>query len=160
MSCNALDIEIEMDLELFGLTDANAAVWASNAKPNFFDGTKLKYSYELGYGDQRIFMNDDESKMIAEVTFALAGENRQRSSEGIVFDKNMQKIVLLISKSILNFYASLYFQKRLPRKSILVIWRFILQILEYRLFTNVNTVRQLLPPLKPLTFRQTVVNFE
>lgn len=141
-----------MDLELFGLTDAHAAVWASNAKPNFFDGTKLKYSYELGHGDQRIFMNDDESKMIAEVTFALAGENRQRSSEGIVFDKNVQKIVL-ISKSILNFYASLYFQKRLPRKSILGIWQFILQILEYRLFTNVNTVRQLLSPLKPFTFR-------
>ena len=97
MNCNALDIEIEMDLELFGLTDANAAVWASNAQPNFFDGTKLKYSYELGYGDQRIFMNEDESKMIAEVTFALAGENRQRSSEGIVFEKkNKQKNVLVI----------------------------------------------------------------
>ena len=73
-----------MDLELFGLTDANTAVWASNAQPNF-DGSKLRYSQDLGFEDQRLFMNEDETKMIAEVSFALAGENRQRSSEGVIF---------------------------------------------------------------------------
>ena len=72
-----------MNLELFGLIDANAAVWASNAQPNV-DGSKLKYSKELGSEDQRISMNNDESKMIVEVSFALAGENRQRSSGGVL----------------------------------------------------------------------------
>ena len=99
MDCNALSIDIAMDLELFGLTDADAAVWASNAQPNF-DGSKLRYSQDLGFGDQRIFMNEDESKMIAEVSFALTGENRQRSSEGV-------KLLILIHKifflSIRNF---------------------------------------------------------
>ena len=75
-------MEIIMEHELFGLTDADAAVWASNAQPNV-DGSKLRYSKELGSGDQRIFMNDDESKMIVEVSFALTGENRQRSSGGV-----------------------------------------------------------------------------
>ena len=86
MDCNALSLDIAMDLELFGLTDANDAVWASNAQPNF-DGSKLRYSQDLGFEDQRIFLNEDESQMVAEVSFALAGENRQRSSEGVIFLK-------------------------------------------------------------------------
>ena len=91
MDCNALSLDIAMDLELFGLTDANDAVWASNAQPNF-DGSKLRYSQDLGFEDQRLFMNEDETKMIAEVSFALTGENRQRSSEGVIFLKSICKI--------------------------------------------------------------------
>ena len=84
-------MEIDMDLELFGLTDADAAVWASNAQPNF-DGSKLKYSQELGSEDQRIYMNDDESKMIVEVSISLTGENRQRSSGGVEIFQSFHKI--------------------------------------------------------------------
>ena len=84
-------MEIDMDLDLFGLTDADAAVWASNAQPNF-DGSKLKYSQELGSEDQRIYMNDDESKMIVEVSFSLTGENRQRSSGGVEIFLSFHKI--------------------------------------------------------------------
>ena len=91
MKCNALNMEIDMDLELFGLTDADAAVWASNAQPSF-DGSKLKYSNELGSEGQRIFFNDDESKMIVEASFALAGENRQRSSGGVAIFQSFHKI--------------------------------------------------------------------
>ena len=91
-----------MEHELFGLTDADAAVWASNAQPNV-DGSKLRYSKELGSGDQRIFMNDDESKMIVEVSFALTGENRQRSSGGV-------EIFLFINKIFsLDIFKNIFF---------------------------------------------------
>ena len=109
-------MEIVMDLELFGLTDANAAVWASTAEPSF-DGSKLKYSRELGFEDQRIFMKDDEAKMVVEVSFALAGENRQRSSGGVVIFEDIE--ISKFTKSLFKcklIKFSLFFNF-LPQKS-------------------------------------------
>ena len=71
-----------MEPELFGLTDPESAVWASIAQPTF-SGNKLKYNTELGHSDQRVYMKDNEDKIVAEVVFSIGGNDRQRSS-GIV----------------------------------------------------------------------------
>ena len=79
MTCDPLNIDIEMEPELFGLTDPESAVWASIAQPTF-SGNKLRYNTELGHSDQRVYMKDNENKIVAEVAFSIGGNDRQRSA--------------------------------------------------------------------------------
>jgi len=79
LTCGSLAIDIAMEPELFGLTDPDSAIWVSNAQPSWDNG-KLRYSKALGDSDQRVFMSENEEKVVAEVSFAIGGENRQRSA--------------------------------------------------------------------------------
>ena len=86
LTCGSLAIDIAMEPELFGLTDPDSAIWVSNAQPSWDNG-KLRYSKALGDSDQRVFMSENEEKVVAEVSFAIGGENRQRSAGRV---KNFQ----------------------------------------------------------------------
>ena len=79
LTCGSLAIDIAMEPELFGLTDPDSAIWVSDAQPTW-DGNKLRYSTDLGHSDQRVFMTKNEEYIVAEVSFAIGGENRQRSA--------------------------------------------------------------------------------
>ena len=82
MTCDPLNIDIEMEPELFGLTDPESAVWASIAQPTF-SNDKLRYNTELGHSDQRVYMKENEDKIVAEVAFSIGGNDRQRSSGNV-----------------------------------------------------------------------------
>merc|ERR1711976_403258 len=79
LTCGALNIDIEMEPELFGLNDPESAVWASIAQPTY-SGNKLRCGKELGNADQRVYMIENEDKLVAEVTLSIGGNDRQRSA--------------------------------------------------------------------------------
>ena len=56
---------IEMDPELFGLDDADSAMWASKAQPFLADNGQLVYIERLGAEGMSVHLAEDEDKFAA-----------------------------------------------------------------------------------------------
>ena len=83
LSCDATNMNIELDPKLFGLDDPSSAVWASTAQPALSTSedsyNKLVYNEPLGSEGMSVTLSEEEDKVVAQVWLAISGADRQRS---------------------------------------------------------------------------------